>query len=161
MNKIISIKKAVKISKKLHASDKTLVLSGGCFDILHIGHIKFLKNAKKYGNSLFILLESDESVKKLKGEKRPINSINDRAEILASINFVDYVIPLEGVMTDIDYDKLIFNLKPDVITVTKNNPEVIHAKRQAKKINAKVIEVIARIENKSSTNLAKLISKNF
>ena len=66
MNKIVTLKKAVKISKKLKADKKTLIIGGGCFDILHLGHIKFLKNAKKQGKKLLILLESDESVRKLK-----------------------------------------------------------------------------------------------
>jgi cytidyltransferase-like protein len=126
-----------------------------------MGHIKFLKNAKKQANYLFILLESDESVKKLKGEARPINSQADRAEILSAINFVDYVIPLERVLTNTEWDKLIINLNPDIIAATKDDPKIAHNKRQAKEINAKVIEVIARIENKSSTNLAKLIEQNF
>jgi rfaE bifunctional protein nucleotidyltransferase chain/domain len=161
MSKIISVKKAIKLSKNIHANKKNLAIAGGCFDILHMGHIKFLKNAKKQANYLFILLESDESVKKLKGEARPINSQADRAEILSAINFVDYVIPLERVLTNTEWDKLIINLNPDIITVTKDDPKIVHNKRQAKEINAKVIEVIARIENKSSTNLAKLIEQNF
>lgn len=161
MNKIISLKKAIKISKKLHLDKKILVISGGCFDILHLGHVKFLKNAKKQGNLLLILLESDESVEKLKGKERPINSQTERAEILAAINFVDYVLLLNGIKSNEEYDKLIKDLNPDIIAVTKNDPNVIHNQRQAKQIGASVLKVIARIPNKSSTNLAKLISKNF
>ena len=161
MSKVITLKKAIKISKNLHSKKKTLVLTGGCFDILHIGHIKFLKNAKKQGNLLFVLLESDESVKKLKGKERPINAQPDRAEILSSVSFVDYVILLDGIKENAWYDKLILDLKPDIIAVTKGNLQVKHNKRQAKLVNAKVVEVIARLENKSSTNLAKLIAQNF
>jgi len=161
MSKIISIKKAIKICKSVHANNKTIVIAGGCFDILHAGHIKFLKQAKKQGNILIILLESDESVKKLKGDNRPINQLLDRAEILAAVEFVDYIIPLEGILTNNDWDKLIFNLDPDIIAVTKKDPQIIHNKRQAEKINAKIVEVIARIDNKSSTKLAQLIEENF
>lgn len=161
MNKIISLKKAIRISKKLHSDKKTFVISGGCFDILHLGHVKFLKNAKKQGNLLLILLESDESVKKLKGQERPINAQTERAEILAAISFVDYVILLNGIKSNDEYDKLIKDLNPDIIAVTKNDPNVIHNQRQAKQIGASVLEVIARIPNKSSTNLAKLIAENF
>ena len=161
MSKIISIRKAIKLSKKIRAQEKTIVLAGGCFDILHSGHIKFLKHSKKYGNYLFILLESDESVNKLKGDNKPINIQSDRAEVLAAVNFVDYVIPLSGIMKNDDYDKLIADLSPDVLAVTKGDSQLIHNKRQAKKINAKVVEVIAHIENKSSSNLAKLIGKYF
>ena len=161
MSKVITLKKAIKISKNLHFKKKGLVLCGGCFDILHIGHIKFLKNAKKQGSSLFVLLESDESVKKIKGKERPINSQSDRAEILSAVSSVDYIILLEGIKDDSWYDKLILDLKPDVIAVTKGSLQIKHNKRQAKLVNAKVLEVISRIENKSSTNLAKLISQNF
>ena len=161
MNKIVTLKKAVKISKKLKADKKTLIIGGGCFDILHLGHIKFLKNARKQGNVLLILLESDESVRKLKGKERPINSQIQRAEILAAITFVDYILLLNGVKSNKDYDKLIKDLNPDIIAVTKNDPNIIHNKRQAKEVGAKVLEVIARIPDKSSTNLAKLITQNF
>jgi FAD synthetase len=161
MSKVITLKKAIKISKNLHSKKKTLVLSGGCFDILHLGHIKFLKGAKRQGNSLFVLLESDESVKALKGKERPINSAGDRAEILSSLHSVDYIIALEGIKENEWYDKLILELKPDVIAITKGNQQIKNYKRKAKLVNAKVIEVIGRIENKSSTNLAKLIAQNF
>ena len=161
MSKIITLKKAIKISKNLHSKKKTLVLCGGCFDILHVGHIKFLKHAKKQGNALFVLLESDESVKKLKGADRPINAQEDRAEILSSIGFVDYVILIERIKENIWYDKLILDLKPDIIAVTKGDTKKEHNIRQAKSVNAKVVEVIGRLKNKSSTNLAKLISQNF
>ncbi len=161
MSKIISIKKAIKICKTAHSNNKTIVIAGGCFDILHLGHIKFLKQAKKQGNILIILLESDESVQKLKGKGRPINQQLDRAEILAAVEFVDHVVPLEGVLQNADWDKLIFNLNPNIIAVTKKDPQIIHNKRQAGKINAKIIEVIARINNQSSTKLAQLISENF
>lgn len=161
MSKIISIKKAIKLCKSFHTNNKSIVVAGGCFDILHLGHIKFLKQAKKQGHILIILLESDESVQKLKGNNRPINQLLDRAEILAAIEFVDYVIPLEGILDNQGWDKLIYNLNPDIIAVTKKDPQIIHNKRQAEKINAKIVEVIARIDNKSSTKLAQLIADNF
>jgi FAD synthetase len=161
MSKIISINKAIKLSKNLHSEKKTLVLAGGCFDILHLGHIKFLKNAKKQGNCLFILLESDESVKNLKGKQRPIHPQTERAEILSAISFVDYIIPLPKILSDREWDKLIVNLNPDIIAVTKGHPQIDHNKRQARLVNAKVIEVIARIDKKSSTDIANIIAKDF
>lgn len=160
MSKILSIDKAIKVSRKLRNERKTIVLAGGCFDILHVGHIKFLKNAKQYG-TLIILLESDDSVKKLKGETRPINPQEERAQILSSIQYVDYVVLLNGINSDKNYDKLIANLKPDIIAVTKGSEQLIHIKRQAKNINAKIYEVIAQIKDKSSTKLAILIGSKF
>ncbi len=161
MSKIITVNKAIKISVNLKKDKKSIVVCGGCFDILHIGHIKFLQKAKEKGDFLFVLLENDKNVKKLKGQKRPINKQKDRAEILASINFVDFVVLLNEMKTNTDYDSLIFSLKPNVIAITKNDPQEIHNIRQAKEINAKVVSVIAKIKNKSTSKLTDLIYKNF
>ncbi len=161
MGKVVTLKKAIDFAQKIRKDNKTMVLAGGCFDILHIGHIKFLENAKKHGDFLFVLLESDESVKKLKGENRPINSQNDRAQILAAIAFVDFVVLLDGIKTDTEYDDLVQRLKPDIIAVTQNDSQIVHAKRQAEKLNAQVIKVTEKIEDQSTTKLANLISENF
>ncbi len=67
MNKIISTEQAIKLSEKIRNEGKTIALAGGCFDILHIGHIEYLANAKKHGDVLFVFLESDENIKKIKG----------------------------------------------------------------------------------------------
>ena len=161
MNKTITIQQAQTISQKIKAENKTIVLTGGCFDILHIGHIKLLEESKKQGDYLFILLENDKSVKKLKGEDRPINSQIERAKVLEAIVFVDYIIVLPNMKTNKDWDELILKLNPDIITTTKGNPQAVHNVRQAKLVNAKVIFVIDKIENKSTTRLAKIISENF
>lgn len=159
MNRIINTEKAIKISKKLRREGKKLVLSGGVFDILHIGHIKFLEAAKKRGDVLFILLESDENVKKYKGINRPINSQAERAMILSFLRSVDFVIILGEMKTNSDYDKLIINLKPDIIATTKKSQQIIHNRRQAKLVDAELALVINRISNKSTTRLANIISQ--
>lgn len=161
MGNILNLQQAIEISQKIKSEKKSIVLAGGCFDILHIGHIKFLEKARKNGDYLFILLESDESVKKLKGDKRPINSQKDRAQILSALKFVDYVILLSGIKESKDYDSLVEKIHPDIIAVTKNDKALFHKQRQAKKINAKVVSVIERVEDKSTTRLAKLISQDF
>lgn len=160
MNRILNEEKAIKISKKLRREDKKIVLVGGCFDILHIGHIKFLNAAKKTGDILFILLENDENVKKYKGNNRPINSQEDRALVLSSVRSVDYVVNLKNIKTNDDYDKLIINLKPDIIAATKKSQQIIHIKRQADLIGAEIALVINRISDKSTTKLAKIIASN-
>jgi FAD synthetase len=161
MGKIIDLKQAISLSKKLKTEHKTLVIAGGCFDILHVGHIRFFQKAKQEGDILCILLEDDRNVKKLKGKQRPINSQKDRAEILSSISFIDYIIPLKNMTTDEDYDNLLIRLKPDIIATTENDPQGVHNERQSKLINAKVKYVIQRINNKSTSNLAKRISEDF
>lgn len=161
MGNILNLQQAIEISQKIKSEKKSIVLAGGCFDILHIGHIKFLEKARKNGDYLFILLESDESVKKLKGDKRPINSQKDRAQILSALKFVDYVILLSGIKESKDYDSLVEKIHPDIIAVTKNDKALFHKQRQVKKINAKIVSVIERVEDKSTTRLAKLISQDF
>lgn len=159
MNKIVSIEKAIAISKQLEKEDKTIVLVGGCFDILHLGHIEFLKAAKSKGDILLVLLESDETIRKLKGQERPINPQNIRAEILASLDSVDYVILLPPRFTNSDYDAIIGQIKPAIIGTTEGDPNMIHKERQAKLTNAKIINVIRRIPNSSSSKLINELTK--
>lgn len=161
MNKILSIKQAIALSEKIKQRGKTIVLAGGCFDILHIGHIKFLEEARKLGDFLFVLLESDEKIKGIKGEKRPINNQENRVYLLAGLNSIDFVIKLPLLKTNKDYDNLISQIKPNIIATTKGDPNRIHKERQGGLINAKVIDVIEKISDESTTRLAKLISEDF
>lgn len=133
----------------------TLVVAGGCFDILHEGHIKFLEEAKKQGDSLLIILESDESVKRRKGEKRPVNNIKNRAQKLAGLSFVDFVLLIPDFKSDQDYYNLVKKLQPAIIAVTKNDPLIGKKAEQAEMVGGKVIEVIERIPDLSTTNLLK------
>ena len=83
------------LAKKLHDKGKKIIFTNGCFDILHAGHVKYLEEAKSYGDILILGLNADSSVKKLKGPTRPINNQDDRAYILASLESVDYVVIFE------------------------------------------------------------------
>lgn len=161
MNKILNTKQAIELSNKLRKQGKSIVLAGGCFDILHIGHIKFLEEAKKKGDFLFVLLESDEKVKKLKGKGRPVNSQQDRASILTSLNQVDYVITLPIFKTNNRYKEMVIKIKPDIIATTRGDPCRKQKERQAKLVKARVINVIKRVPDKSTSRLAKLLSRKF
>ena len=85
----------IDIIKKIKAERKKIVFTNGCFDLLHVGHIRYLSQAKKLGDFLIIGLNSDRSVRKLKGKDRPINSFEDRATLLSALNSVDLVIKFE------------------------------------------------------------------
>lgn len=161
VNKIITIQQAATKSENLREQRKTIVIAGGCFDLLHIGHIQFLKAAKKQGDVLMLLLESDKAVEKLKGEKRPISKQADRAEVLASLEMVDSVVLLPHPLDDHDYDSLVLKLKPAIIATTKNDPAIVHKKRQAALINANVVTVIDRIDNQSSSTYIKVLEEHF
>lgn len=100
-----------KIANRLRTQDKKIVFTNGCFDILHKGHVSYLNVAKSFGDVLILGLNSDESVKRLKGEDRPINTQEDRAYILSALECVDYVVIFNE---DTPYE-LISKVKPDVL----------------------------------------------
>jgi len=99
------------ISEKLKPQGKKIVFTNGCFDILHRGHVEYLAKAKKMGDVLIVGLNSDSSVKKIKGPKRPLNNEKDRAIVLSALEVVDYVVVFSE---DTPYN-LIKSIKPDVL----------------------------------------------
>src|SRR3989344_4137326 len=128
MSKILKVQEAIEVAKKLREQNKSIVLAGGVFDILHVGHVKFLQKAKEKGDQLFVLVESDGNVRRIKGKNRPINNQKNRAVILSSLIYVDYVILLPNLKTDTDYDKLVFQIQPSVIATTAKDPNILHKK---------------------------------
>jgi len=105
------LKNNYSIINKIKSEGKKIVFTNGCFDLLHVGHIKYLSQAKDLGDILIIGLNSDKSVKKLKGNNRPINSFEDRAKLLAALKFVDLVIMFEEQTPE----NLIKEIIPDVL----------------------------------------------
>jgi len=97
--------------RSLHEDRKKVVFTNGCFDLLHVGHIRYLKAARELGNCLVVAINSDNSVRALKGDERPIIPEGQRAEVLAALSFVDYVIIFE----ELDPSRLISLLQPDVL----------------------------------------------
>lgn len=161
MAEIISVNQIHKLSKRLHQQNKTIVVGGGCFDLLHIGHITYLQEAKKQGDLLMILLESDASTKKKKGINRPIHAQQQRATMLASIMPVDYVILLPDNMKDADYEKLTQQIHPSVIAITTEDAFEDKKRMQAERIGAKLIPVNTLIPSISTTTiLAKLLEES-
>jgi D-beta-D-heptose 7-phosphate kinase/D-beta-D-heptose 1-phosphate adenosyltransferase len=92
MNEMMHIIDAIK-SEQLKG--KKIVFTNGCFDILHRGHVTYLNQARDLGDLLIVGINSDESVKRLKGPERPVNMLEDRAYVLSALKSVDYVIPFE------------------------------------------------------------------
>jgi len=90
-NKIIALARLSSESQRLRSEGKRIVVTNGCFDILHVGHVRYLAAAKALGDVLIVGLNGDESVRKLKGPGRPVNREQDRAEVLAAAESVDYV----------------------------------------------------------------------
>lgn len=108
--KITDIEKLKEILNKKN-NGKKIVFTNGCFDILHRGHVEYLQKAKELGDLLVLGLNSDSSVKRLKGESRPINNEKDRAIILSALECVDYII----IFNEDTPFELIKNLKPDIL----------------------------------------------
>lgn len=105
--KIISEKLAINLSFKL--SDKKIGITTGCFDIFHSGHLKSIKFSKKNCDILFLLLNSDESIKKLKGENRPVNSLNFRLDLLKELPYIDYIVIFNEKDADSLLEKMTFD----------------------------------------------------
>lgn len=132
---------------------KTTVLVGGCFDVLHPGHIVFLEKAKKTGDYLTVLLESDEKMRRLKGERRPVHTQKERAKILSALESVDSVVCLPYIENDFEYDEIIAKIKPDIIAATHGDEGIEHKKRAAKKAGAKLVYVTKKIGQYSTSNI--------
>ena|SRR3989338_10159908 len=158
MNKIISPVKAQTIIKKIKLTGEKITVIGGCFDILHIGHIKFIQDAEKLGDKLFIFLEPDEKVRQLKGNQRPIFFQQERAEMLASLTSVAYIIMLPVLDTNAAYDELIKKLQPDVIAVTDNDPLIARKKNQAEKSGGKLI-LLPFHKSLSSSKISEILKE--
>jgi len=105
------LKDNIEIINRIKAERKKIVFTNGCFDLLHVGHIRYLAQAKKLGDYLIIGLNSDSSVKELKGEDRPINSFEDRATLLLAIEPVDLVVMFEEQTPE----NLIKDIVPDIL----------------------------------------------
>jgi len=140
--------------------NKKIVLVGGCFDVLHLGHVVFLEKAKKLGNKLVVLLESDESIKKDKGDNRPINNQENRAKMLMSLRMVDEVIKLPEMKTDDEYLALIKKIKPKVIAVTSDDKRISQKKEQAKMAGVKIVTVTKLIPCQSTSRVIEIITQD-
>ena len=152
---IVERKNIKELSEKLKSDGKTIVFTNGCFDILHSGHVFYLQKAKQQGDILILGLNSDASVRRLKGEKRPINSENDRAIVISELKSIDYVVifeedtPLEIILLIVP-NKLVKGgdyKKDDVVgkdIVESNGGEVV---------------IIPFVDGKSTTNIINKINE--
>ncbi len=110
MGEVISLEKALAIRDKLRAEGQTVVFTNGHFDLLHLGHVDYLQRARELGDALIVGLNSDTSTRTLKGEKRPIVPQDERAQVLAALACVDYVVIFEETTAN----SLVEALQPEV-----------------------------------------------
>ena len=148
-SKFVSINKLLLIVDDLRSKEKRIIFTNGCFDILHKGHITYMKEAKKLGGILIIGMNSDNSARRLKGKDRPINNQESRAAVLASLEFVDYVIIFDE---DTPFN-LIKAIKPDVLV--KGGDYKI--KEIVGREFAKEVKIIPFIKDYSTSKIIKVI----
>jgi len=143
------VKDIEKTVKELKFQNKKIVFTNGCFDILHIGHIKYLQKAKTLGDVLIVGVNSNKSVKRLKGHTRPVNDEYDRAYLLASLEVVDYVVIFEE---NTPYE-LIKKVKPDILVKGKD----YEGKEVVGSDIVKEVQLIEFVNGKSTTNIINKI----
>ena len=142
---------------RLKGRGKKVVFTNGCFDILHVGHVRYLRKAKTRGDVLVVGLNTDRSVKEIKGEKRPIVPEKERAEILAALEFVDYVVPFD----EPNPFRLIEALKPNVLVKGADWPKSrIIGRDIVEKIGGRVVR-IPLVAGASSTGLIEKVLKAY
>lgn len=147
--KIISINKAQAIVQKAARDSKRIVFTNGCFDILHIGHLQLLEKAKSFGDILIVGLNSDQSVKKLKGSMRPILPQRDRARLIAALEMVDYVVIFNE---DTPYE-LLSQIKPDILV---KGSDYIFNEIVGRDV-VKVVKTVPLVQGKSSSRIIAAI----
>ncbi len=138
---------------ELKKKNKKVVLTNGCFDFLHAGHIMFFSASRQSGDILIVALDDDDSVKQLKGEGRPVIGAKERVRIISALDVVDYVV----VFSTGQLDKLIEIIKPDVLTKGSNySSKEVYGRKIVEKFGGRV-ELIPVSENISSTRIIENI----
>ena len=153
--KVLSREKMKKQIDCLRREGKKIVFTNGCFDILHVGHARYLAEAKKSGDILVLAVNSDASVRAIKGEKRPLTGERERAEMVASLWSVDFV-TIFSETTPLD---LIEYLKPDVLVKGGDwAEEDVVGRESVARWGGKVV-IVPEIKGASTTNIVKKIRK--
>lgn len=147
MGRVINRNELKSLSQELKNKKSAIVTTNGCFDILHVGHIRYLQESRNQGDVLIVCLNSDTSVKRLKGESRPINNESDRAEVLAALGCVDYVV----IFDEDTPSELLRIIRPDAHTKGGDyNPENLPEASVIREGGGKLV-FIGFVDGKSTT----------
>jgi D-glycero-beta-D-manno-heptose 1-phosphate adenylyltransferase len=153
MGQLVKIEELKSIRGNLRKQNKSVVFTNGVFDIIHRGHVEYLLKAKALGDILIVGLNSDSSVKRIKGDKRPIVCEDDRGEVLSKLTMVDFVCKFEE---DTPL-RLIFEIIPDVLVKGADWALNQIVGREFVEKNGGKVATIEFIENHSSTNIIDII----
>ena len=151
--KIVSIDELRRERARLREEGKQLVFTNGCFDILHVGHVRYLRRARELGDALLVAINSDRSVRQLKGAGRPVMSEDERAELVAALAAVDYV----TIFDDISPRSLIKEVLPDILVKGGDyNLEEIHGREEVERAGGRVLS-LPFIEGASTSGIIERI----
>jgi glycerol-3-phosphate cytidylyltransferase len=154
MGSIIARSELEELARKLKSEGKRIVTTNGCFDLLHVGHVRILKAARELGDVLILGLNSDASVRKLKGPSRPITVENDRAEILSSLWAVDYV----TIFPEDTPDEFLKHVKPDIhVKGADYKPEHLSETPIVESFGGEV-RILALVPGRSTTQIVERLS---
>lgn len=157
MNKILDRESLRAKLDGLRAQGKKIAFTNGCFDILHVGHVRYLREAKKTADILVLALNSDSSVRSIKGEKRPLVTESERAEVLAALEFIDFV----TIFPELTPLELINFLRPDVLIKGGDWPENKVVGREEVRQWGGRVAIIPEVEGKSTTNVVEKIIRTY
>jgi len=126
--KVVNVKELAQIAKAMRAAGKRLVITNGCFDLLHLGHVRYLQAARALGDVLAVGLNGDQSVRELKGADRPINNERDRAELLAALEDVDFV----AIFPEVRATRFLETVAPEIYVKGGDyTPDTLNAEERA------------------------------
>ncbi len=155
--KIRTEKELVKELDKHKAARKRVVFTNGCFDLLHVGHVRYLEEAKRLGEILVVAVNSDRSVTQLKGPPRPINAEHERAEVVAALACVDYV----TIFDELDPYRIISVLKPNILVKGGDWTRETTVGRDIVEAEGGRVVVLPYVEEVSTTGLIDRIVARF
>ena len=155
IDKILTPENMLGERQRLRSAGARLVFTNGVFDLLHVGHVRYLAQARALGDALIVAINSDRTVRELKGPNRPIFDQNERAEIIAAVRYVDYV----TVFDDVSPRSLIAQLLPDVLVKGGDyDLDQIHGREEVEAAGGKVIS-LPFVEGASTTTLIERMKK--
>jgi rfaE bifunctional protein nucleotidyltransferase chain/domain len=143
--------------EKARSQGKKIVTTNGCFDILHVGHVRYLQDAKEAGDILVVAINSDDSVRAIKGDKKPLVPEDERAELLAALECVDYVM----IFPELDPIQFLKELRPDVhVKGGDYSLDQVIERETVESIGGEM-RVVSGVSGRSTTNLIKLILERY
>jgi D-beta-D-heptose 7-phosphate kinase/D-beta-D-heptose 1-phosphate adenosyltransferase len=151
--KILSRDRAAEVRARLRAEGRRLVFTNGCFDLLHVGHVRYLRQARSLGDALIVAINSDRAVRELKGAGRPVMPVGERAEVLAALEAVSYV----TVFDELSPRQLIAKLLPDVLVKGGDYAlSEIHGREEVEAAGGRVV-ALPFVEGASTTDIISRI----